>query len=184
MVKHLDKLNLGCGNDIRQGYVNLDFFNFKGVDVIWNINKFPYPFKDNSFSEIIISHVLEHVDDVVRVMEEVWRISKPGAIIKIGVPYYSGLNAVTDPTHKHFFAAATFNFFQKGKLGKKNYFEDSRKVNFKILKRKIIYSQNIILRIFNPLVNLNQKFYERFFSYIFPSQTLDVILRVEKNVKG
>jgi len=31
---------------------------------------------------VLINHVLEHVDDVVKTMEEVWRISKPGAIIK------------------------------------------------------------------------------------------------------
>src|SRR5436190_24268594 len=111
-----EKLNLGCGTDIRQGYVNLDSYKFKGVDKVWDINKTPLPFKNNTFSEVLINHVLEHVDDVVKTMEEVWRISKPGAIITIGVPYFSSLNMVKDPTHKHFFASATFDFFERGKL--------------------------------------------------------------------
>lgn len=175
-----DKLNLGCGTVILADYVNLDYYKFPGVDVVWDINKTPFPFKANTFSKIIISHVLEHMDDVVKTLEEVWRISKPNAIIEIGVPYFSGLNAVKDPTHKHFFAAATFDFFEKGKLGKGNYFEESSKVNFKIIKRKIIYSENSFLKSFNSLVNLNQKVYERFFAYIFPSQTLEVNLKVIK----
>ncbi|MBX4212067.1 class I SAM-dependent methyltransferase [Candidatus Pacearchaeota archaeon] len=174
----VEKLNLGCGTDIRPGYINLDSYKFKGVDKVWDINKTPLPFKDNTFKEVIISHVLEHVNDVVKTMEEVWRISKPGAVIDIGVPYFSSLNMVKDPTHKHFFAAATFDFFERGKLG--NYFDKSSKINFKIIKRTIIYSNNSFLKIFNPLVNLSQKFYERFFAYIFPSQVLEVKLKVVK----
>ncbi len=174
------KLNLGSGTDIREDYVNLDVFKFKGVNVVHDLNKFPFPFQDNSFSEVLISHVLEHIEDPVKVMEEVWRISENGAIIKIGVPYFSGLNAVGDPTHKHFFAAKTFDFFERGKLGKGNYFEESKKMNFKIVKIRIIYSDNKLLKFVNPIVNLNQTFYERFFAYVFPSQVLEVTLKVVK----
>ena len=174
------KLNLGCGTDIKEAFVNLDVFKFKGVDVVHDLNKFPFPFQDDSFSEVLISHVLEHVEDPVKVMEEVWRISENGAIIEIGVPYFSGLNAVGDPTHKHFFAAKTFDFFERGKLGKGNYFEESREMNFKIVKKRIIYSNNRILKFFNPIINLHQSFYERFFAHIFPSQILEVTLKVVK----
>lgn len=47
------KLNLGCGKDIKKEYVNLDIRKFPGVDIIHDLNKFPYPFKDDSFDEII-----------------------------------------------------------------------------------------------------------------------------------
>lgn len=176
----IDKLNLGCETDIRKRYINLDKAKFKGVDIVWDVNNIPFQFKDNTFSEILMKHVLEHVDDVVKVMEEIWRISKPNALIKIEVPYFSGLNAVGDPTHKHFFAAKTFDFFEKGKLGSGNYFEESSKINFKINKIKIIYSNNKILKIFNPLLNVNQKFYERFLAYIFTAQNLKVELKAIK----
>jgi len=175
-----DKLNVGSGTDIREGYVNLDYYKFSGTDVIWNINKLPWPFPNNSFSEILLSHIIEHVDDVVSTMNEIWRISKPGAIIKIGVPYFTSLNAVKDPTHKHAFAAATFDFFERGKLGKGNYFDESSKTNFKILKKNIIFSNNRFLKIFNPLCNFNQTFYERFLCYMFPAQVLEVKMKVLK----
>lgn len=173
-----EKLNLGCGNDAKDGYVNVDKFAFKGADIIWDMNKTPFPFKENSFSEIIMNHVLEHVEDVPKTMEEVWRISKPGALIFIGVPYFTGINAVKDPTHKHFFCVGTFEFFERGRLG--NYFEELTKMNFKIIRKKIIYSNHRLLKIINPLLNLHQGIYERFFCYLLPAQVLEVTLKAIK----
>lgn len=175
-----DKLNVGSGTDIRKGYVNLDKFKFDGTDIIWDIDKIPFPFKDSSFSEILIKHVIEHVNDVVAFMSEIYRISKPGAKIFIEAPYFSGVDAVGDPTHKHFFAAKTFDFFEKGKLGNENYFEQSQKIDFKVKKVKIVFSNNKFLKIFNGLVNISHKVYERFFAHILPSQVILAELIVKK----
>lgn len=47
------KLNLGCGSDYRQGYINVD--RISGVaDVIHDLNEFPYPWPDNAADEILI----------------------------------------------------------------------------------------------------------------------------------
>lgn len=46
------KLNLGCGKDIKDGYINLDVRYIKGVDVVCNLNSFPYPFQNDVFDEI------------------------------------------------------------------------------------------------------------------------------------
>lgn len=172
------KLNVGCGTDIRPGFINLDKDPFPGVDKVHDLDTFPYPFKANQFTEIHCHQVLEHVEDVFKVMNELWRISAPGAVIYIDVPHFSGLNAVTDVSHKHFFSSASLDFFQKGKVN--NYFNAISKVNFRIVSKRIVYSHNAILRMFNPLVNLNRKFYERFLAYIFPSQLLYFRLRVIK----
>lgn len=179
-IPKYDKLNVGSGTDVRKNYVNLDKFNFKGTDVVWDIDKTPFPFKDSSFSEILIKHVIEHVEDVVAFMSEIHRISKPGAKIVIEVPYFSGVDAIGDPTHKHFFAAKTFDFFEKGKMGNENYFEKSQGMDFKINKIKIVFSNNKFLKIFNGFVNINHKIYERFFAHIFPSQIILAELRTRK----
>ena len=92
------KLLVGCGRHHREGYVNLDIAKMPGVDVVHDLDKFPYPFKDNTFSEIVAEHVLEHLADLMSVMREFHRISKQGGIIKIVVPYYHSHGAFQDPT--------------------------------------------------------------------------------------
>ncbi len=57
------KLNLGCGKQIKEDYTNLDKVALEGVDVVHDLDVFPYPFRDNTFDEILCSHVLEHVDE-------------------------------------------------------------------------------------------------------------------------
>jgi SAM-dependent methyltransferase len=105
------RLHLGCGRSKRDGFVGVDIMPLKGVDVVHDLSAFPYPFEDNSVSEIIMRNVLEHLTDTVRVMEEVWRISKNGARINILVPYFNSPGAAQDPTHVRFFTENSFDYF-------------------------------------------------------------------------
>ena len=105
------KINLGCGKDIRKGWINVDKVKLEGIDVVHDLNKFPYPFDDSYADYILLKHVLEHLDDVVAVMNECHRILKPSGKLEIIVPYYKHKNAFTDPTHKHFFTDESMEFF-------------------------------------------------------------------------
>jgi len=104
------KLNLGCGKDIKKSWINLDIKKYPGVDIIHDLNTYPYPFSDNYADFILMKHVLEHLDNIVKVMEEIYRILKPNGKVEIIVPYYKHKNAFTDPTHKHFFTEDSMNF--------------------------------------------------------------------------
>ena len=112
----MKKLNLGCGNDIKKDYINLDKFKVGGADIVHDIEKFPWPFKDNEFDEILCKNVLEHVNDPITVMEEIWRISKSNSIVKVQVPYWASKGAVSHLEHKHYFDEGSFNYFQVGNL--------------------------------------------------------------------
>lgn len=109
------KLNLGCGTDIREGWINLDNFDSKTLDVIHNLETFPYPFEDNYFDEIIAVNVLEHIENPVRVIEELHRITSKNGKVTIRVPYYNSKDMGTDPTHKNFFSEHSLDYFDPSK---------------------------------------------------------------------
>jgi len=105
------KLQLGCGNNPKSGWINHDLIQLDGVDVIHDLNVRPWPWADNSIDEILAKDVLEHIPDTVATMEELYRITKPGALLYIAVPYWNSWEAVTDPTHVRQFNEFSFNFF-------------------------------------------------------------------------
>lgn len=104
----MKKLNLGCGEFKKQGYINLDISAGVGPDVAHNLEQFPYPFDDAAFDLIEANHVLEHLSDPFRVMAELNRILKPGGRILIRVPHFS--RAMSHPQHKRGFDV-TFPFY-------------------------------------------------------------------------
>ncbi len=109
------KLNLGCGQDYRKGYINIDKIKFPKIDKIVNLDNFPYDFEDNTFSKVLLLNILEHLEKPLQVLEEVWRISKSGAIIKIKVPFYNSSAAYGDVQHIRFFNFESFVFLTKKK---------------------------------------------------------------------
>jgi len=108
------KLNIGCGNDYRQGWVNVDTGNCR-KDLHHDIESLPLPFADNTFDEVLMMHVLEHVErkHFPDFMRELHRICRPDALIHIEVPYYNSRNAWTDFTHKNFFTEDSFGYFDR-----------------------------------------------------------------------
>jgi predicted SAM-dependent methyltransferase len=74
MLQQTRKLNLGSGEFLKDGFVNVDFHSISGPDVSHNLNEFPYPFEDDYFELIEADHVLEHLNDPFEVMGELRRI--------------------------------------------------------------------------------------------------------------
>lgn len=105
------KLNLGCGEKKEEGYIGVDRVSTNAAEIVHDLNIFPYPFLDNSVKEIVMDNVLEHLDDVLKVMEELYRICLSGALVRINVPYFKSNSAFTDPTHRHFFTETSFKYF-------------------------------------------------------------------------
>ncbi len=127
------KLNLGCGNKKIGGYTGVDHMKTAAADVVHDLNLTPYPFADGSVDEIMADNVLEHLNDIIAVMEEWHRLCRNGAIIKISLPYYKSSGAFSDPTHKHFFTENSFQYFSPEH--EYNFYTSAR---FKILKVKLL----------------------------------------------
>lgn len=172
------KLNLGCGMDVLEGYVNIDRVKLEGINIIHDLNSFPYPFEDNTFEEIRARSIFEHLDNLQEVLEELWRISKSGTIIDIWVPHFASLGAFVDPTHKRFFTYYSFDYYcedaKKG-IDRLSYYS---KFKFKILDRKIIYPK--YFKIFEWIANKIPRFHEIVLRKILPVKSLFFKLEVIK----
>jgi predicted SAM-dependent methyltransferase len=113
------QLNLGCGFDKREGYLNVDHFPQCEPDQLLNIESTPWDLPSNQFDRVLLKHVLEHVGatfDVFRdVMRELYRVTAPGGIIEIQVPHYKHDTWWSDPTHVRAFNYVTFEMMSKKK---------------------------------------------------------------------
>lgn len=98
------KLNLGCGRRRLEGdgWVNVDMFSHPNVDVVHDLNVFPYPFDDGCADYIFINHVLEHLVNPYDVMLECHRLLKAGGVVEVVVPHKNSLSAF-DIAHRCFF---------------------------------------------------------------------------------
>jgi SAM-dependent methyltransferase len=81
------KLNIGCGTDIRPGWVNIDSQPGPGVDLTLDLEEGHLPFEDDSVSEAYCSHVLEHLWEWEKIVLEVFRVLEPGGRFVLKVPY-------------------------------------------------------------------------------------------------
>ncbi|MGB2833345.1 MAG: methyltransferase domain-containing protein [Methylotenera sp.] len=128
-------LNLGCGKDVKKSsdtihWKNVDICQNEGVDAIFDLDVYPWPLDDNQFDHVLCNDVLEHLDNVIKAMEEIYRISKPSATVEISVPYYASKAAFTDITHKRFFTENSMDYFSDaGKYSKYNFYT---KVRFRV----------------------------------------------------
>jgi SAM-dependent methyltransferase len=113
MVK---KLHLGCGRTILEGWINLDLVPLPGVDVVADLETCdtqPLPFDDNSVDSIYASHLLEHIGRPLPLMQELYRIAKPGATATFRLPYGSSDDAYEDPTHARQYFLQSFGYFSQ-----------------------------------------------------------------------
>lgn len=104
------RIDLGCGQAKKPGFVGLDFVDGPDVDHVLDLTKDRYPFDDASVDEIFSAHFLEHIEEPNHVFSEIGRIAKDGARIEIWTPYafsdeaslYGHLHYLTEEEWLHF----------------------------------------------------------------------------------
>ena len=162
-------LDLGCGNKKGCGchyegkVIGVDTDPNSQADVIWDLEEFPYPFKNNEFDYVYSHHALEHLKNTDKVMNELWRITKPNGRLNILVPFGTATSALQHPDHKKFFSIVTIQSYTLGE-----------KPKFKLLRAKLNYIIPIspkrkILKIATTpvdwLINVNHYIYEKIGRY-------------------
>jgi SAM-dependent methyltransferase len=98
-------LDVGCGSAKWPGATGLDVSPDTDADVVHDLDVFPYPLDDDSFDQVLMQDVIEHVAEPIRLMEELHRVSRNGARIQLRTPHFSSILAYSDPTHRHYFSS-------------------------------------------------------------------------------
>ena len=104
-------LDLGCGIKKYPGAIGIDRNPNTAADVICDLDRPPYPFRDGSFEQIRGIHVIEHVADIMATMRELHRLACPGGLIVLVTPHYTDFSSFCDPTHKSHLNSFSFRYF-------------------------------------------------------------------------
>ncbi len=107
------KLDIACGQNKVPEFFGVDIAGGVGVDLVHDLENFPWPIPDNSVDEVACNHYIEHTKDLIKFMNELYRILKPGAKAFFRAPYYNSMRAWQDPTHTRAISEATFLYYNK-----------------------------------------------------------------------
>ncbi len=182
MVKNT-KLNVGCGTDHKEGWVNLDISANVGADVVHDIQKLPLPFLDAEFKEILCNDIIEHVE-YIPVMRDLHRIMAAGGVLHIRVPHFTSKNNFVDPTHIKLFSIFLFDFFvEDANLHKRHGYKFDTLFS-SIAKKRIVFEKTSRVLFYNKYIERivnktprRQWYYEStFLRGIFPAENIEVTL--------
>jgi SAM-dependent methyltransferase len=155
--------------------VRVDIREGTKPDVLWDLERFPYPFEDSAFDAIDLTDVIEHLTDIVRVLEEVHRIGKAGCRVHIATPHFSCANSFTDPTHKHHLGVFSFDYFTR-----ENKWDFYTPARFAKRRCELIFYPGLLNSVVRRIARRWPELYERRLTWIFPAWFLSVELEVVK----
>ena len=186
------RLDVGCGRRKQPGFIGLDGSRNADCDVIADLGM-GLPFRDGVFDEAWMSNVLEHVENPVQVMEELWRVCRDTARLEIRGPHFSSPQLIWgDPTHRRGLSLGTFGYF----TGESDWYVTRARfaiascclvkgdTSFGDMSRKPWYWLLVLWnKTWEKLINLSPTTisrYERLLSRFIAFQEIRVVLLVEK----
>lgn len=168
-------LHIGSGAKYMKDAVNIDLVASTKPDIVHDLNVLPWPVPGNRFTEVRAFDVIEHLDDIIATMEEIHRVCVPDAKLRITVPHFSCANAFTDITHRHYFSAASFNYFTGD-----NEFAFYTSKRFRRVSATIIFAPTLLNKIVWRAAGRWPAEYERRWAWLFPAWFLSFELSVVK----
>jgi SAM-dependent methyltransferase len=184
-------LDVGCGNAKTPGAVGIDFNPTTAADITHDLNQFPWPLDSDQFDQIVARHIVEHILDPIRFMEEIHRLGKPGAVVQIVTPHFSSRFSYTDPTHLRHLSLFSFDYFvapppfRPGLLSRAFETQSPVPAFYSTARFQKVY---VHLRLARPfrltgiewLANRLPYFYEAYLAFLFPARDLYFTLKILK----
>lgn len=174
-------LDVGCGRRKIRGAIGIDRRvratedRTLQLDINHDLLSFPWPVEDNSFDLVHCSHVLEHLPPTAAVIEEIYRILRPGGQLFIECPHFSWVEAYRHFEHCHFFSSGSFDYFHNQ--------TDYYKANFNVLRREIFFDDLTYSIGIGFLANWCPRLYERRLAFMFPASSFIVVLEALKEAQ-
>jgi SAM-dependent methyltransferase len=167
-------LDVGCGSAKTPGSIGLDISPNTGADIVHDLDSLPYPIEHASFDQILLQDVIEHVQEPIRVFEELHRIARPRARIQLRTPHFSSILAYGDPTHRHYFSTIAIRSLA-----------EPRFVHYTDVRFRVVH---VTLDLWLPfrvlgvgaLANRFQEPYEKYLAFRFPSMNIRAEFEVLK----
>lgn len=142
------RLELGGGLAPAPGHINIDII--PEADIIWDLNqglpketthktttgeKFDIiVYRLHGTEGIRCSMLLEHLDNIIPLLNDCFDVMVPGALFEISVPYANTKESLQDPTHKRQFVEESFLYFCKDSPYQKEQNEYGITARFEIVK--------------------------------------------------
>lgn len=171
------RLNLGCGNKAREGFVGVDRFPCAAAQLLCDLEA-RLPFRDGSVAELHLDNVIEHVRDIPAFMRELARVARPGARVTILTPHFSALASWRDPTHLHHLSWFSMDHFCKDLS--RHYVGGG----FRIVERRLSFVGGPLGLVARLLFALGPETYEKHFCFVFRASTLRFELEVLARATG
>jgi hypothetical protein len=170
------KLNLGCGNHVYEDFTGVDRYPCAGARVLCDLTG-TLPFRDSSVDEMLLQHVVEHILDIAALMQEVVRIGKPGALVRVITPHFSSLGSWKDPTHIHHLSYFSMDHFEKPSAA--HYTGGGLVVE----ARRLSFGHSLPGFVGRLLFRCSPLRYEKHFCFVFRARSLEFELRVVKKTE-
>jgi SAM-dependent methyltransferase len=166
------RLNLGCGDKRKEGFIGVDKFPCEAADIIADLDG-RLPFEDSSVEEVWLDNVIEHIRDICGLMKEIHRICRNDAKVTVRTPHFASQGSWRDPTHLHHLSYFTMDHFEEGAT---SHYTGG---GFEVVERKLSFG-GLLGNIGRLIFAISPRHYEANWCFIFRPGTLRFVLRVRK----
>jgi SAM-dependent methyltransferase len=180
-LSELPVLDVGCGINKFPGALGVDRNADTRADVLADVDHLPLPFRDGSFREVRAVHVIEHVADIIRTVEEFHRLLAAGGQAFLVTPHYTDFSSFCDPTHRWHLNSFSLRYFGDDNGGY-GYYSKARFHEISTFVKLLAFWRYLG---FEFLVNRSRRFrrfWEFYLCYLIRGKVIEWRLEAVKNV--
>jgi SAM-dependent methyltransferase len=169
-------LDVGCGINKYPGAIGIDRNLASRADVVCDLDRFPWPLRDETFDHVRAVHVIEHVADVIKTVEEFWRLLRPGGTVYIATPHYTDFSSFCDPTHRWHLNSFSLRYFGEDHAGF-GYYSQARFAEQRVRVRLLALWRWLGFEVLVNAFPRFRRFWEHYLCFVVRGKVIEFELR-------